>query len=126
MVLFDRFPPGFIGTAVTTDNAEASFEATNHLIGLGHRRIAVIAGTEGISTSEERVESFRRAMYKADLTVRQEYVKRGDFNMKDGWKGAFELMRLPSPPTAIFSQLRNAPRSHASLFGIRRTLSATS
>jgi LacI family transcriptional regulator len=103
LVLFDRFPTDFTGTAVVTDNAEASFEATNHLIGLGHRRIAVLAGTQGISTSEERVEGFRRAMYEADLTVRQEYFKRGNFNMTDGWKCALELMRLPSPPTAIFS-----------------------
>jgi LacI family transcriptional regulator len=103
VVLFDRVPLGFTGTAVVTDNAEASFKATNHLIGLGHRRIAVIAGTQGISTSEERVEGFRRAMYEADLTVRNEYLKRGNFNMKDSWECALELMRLPSPPTAIFS-----------------------
>ncbi len=36
VVLFDRFPPGFAGTAVVTDNIGASFEATNHLIQLGH------------------------------------------------------------------------------------------
>ena len=103
LVLFDRFPPGFEGTAVVTDNVEASFEATNHLISLGHKRIAVIAGTKGISTAEERVEGFRRAMYESDLTVRKEYLKRGNFNMKDGWECALELMRLASPPTAIFS-----------------------
>jgi DNA-binding LacI/PurR family transcriptional regulator len=103
LVLFDRFPPGFTGTAVVTDNAEASSEATHHLIRLGHRRIAVIAGTQGISAADERVEGFRSAMNEAGLMVRQEYFKRGNFNMKGGWVCAVELMQLPSPPTAIFS-----------------------
>lgn len=103
LVLFDRFPPGFAGTVVVTDNAGASFGATNHLIQLGHRRIAIIAGTQGISAADERVEGFRSAMNEAGLTVRQEYLKHGDFNMKGGWECALELMKLPSPPTAVFS-----------------------
>jgi len=103
LVLFDRFPPAFTGTVVATDNIGASFEATNHLIQCGHLRIAIIAGTRGISAADERVEGFRRAMSEAGLTVRQEYLRYGDFNMRGGWECALELMKLPSPPTAIFS-----------------------
>jgi LacI family transcriptional regulator len=102
-VLFDRFPSGFTGTAVVTDNAQASSEATNHLIRLGHTRIAIVAGTQGISSSDERVEGFRSAMNEAGLTVRKEYFTRGNFNMKGGWECALELMKLSSPPTAVFS-----------------------
>lgn len=103
LVLFDRFPPAFTGTVVATDNAGASYEATNHLIQLGHRRIAIIAGTRGISAADERIEGFRRAMSEAGLTVQQELLKHGNFNMRGGWECALEFMRLPSPPTAIFS-----------------------
>jgi DNA-binding LacI/PurR family transcriptional regulator len=103
LVLFDRFPPAYTGTAVVTDNEGASFEATNHLIQLGHLRIAIIAGTKGISAADERIEGFRRAMNEAGLTVRQDYLKYGDFNMRGGWECALELIKLPSPPTAIFS-----------------------
>ena len=42
-------------------------------------------------------------MNEADLTVRREFLKYGDFNMRGGWECALELMKLPSPPTAIFS-----------------------
>ncbi len=103
LVLFDRFPSGFTGTAVVTDNAQASHEATNHLIRLGHTRIAIIAGTPGISSAHERVEGFRSAMNEAGLMVRKEYFTRGNFNMKGGRECALELMKLPSPPTAVFS-----------------------
>ena len=103
LVLFDRFPPAFTGTAVVTDNVGASFEATNYLIQLGHKLIAIIAGTKGISAADERIEGFRRAMIEAGLTVRQDFLKHGDFNMKGGWECALELIKLPSPPTAIFS-----------------------
>jgi LacI family transcriptional regulator len=103
IVHFDRYPSGFSGTAVVTDNAKASFEGTNHLIQLGHRRIAVIAGTQGISTADERVEGFREALNEAGLTVRQDYFKRGNFDMKGGWECGLDLTKLASPPTAIFS-----------------------
>ena len=103
LVLFDRFTPGYTGTAVVTDNAKASFDATNYLIRLGHRRIAVIAGTKGISTSDERVEGFRSALNQSGLVAGPEYFKRGSFNMKGGWECGLELMKTSSPPTAIFS-----------------------
>ena len=103
LVLFDRFPPAFTGTVVATDNAAASFEATDHLIQLGHHRIAIIAGTQGISAADERVDGFRRAMNEAGLTVPQEFLKYGNFDMNGGLECALELMKLPSPPTAIFS-----------------------
>ena len=102
LVLFDRFPPAFTGTVVAADNIRASFEATNHLIQCGRLRIAIIAGTQGISAADERVEGFRRAMNDAGLAVRLEFLKFGNFNMRGGWECALELMKLPSPPTGFF------------------------
>lgn len=103
LVLFDRIPAGYSGTAVMTFNSEASYEATKHLIGFAHRRIGVITGPEGISTSDERMAGFRRAMSEAGLAINQEYVKCGDFKMQGGRERGRELLNLPNPPTAIFS-----------------------
>ena len=119
LVLFDRLPAGFTGEAVTTNNAEASFEATNHLIRLGHRRIAIIAGPPGISTAEERIEGFRRAMNEAGLIVRREYSQCGNFKMSGGWECALELMKLPMPPTAIYSH------NYEMTLGLLRALAET-
>jgi len=119
LVLFDRIPAGFTGAAVSSNNAEASFEATNHLIRLGHRRIAIIAGPPGISTAEERIEGFRRAMNEAGLIVRQEYFQCGHFKMSGGLECALELMKLPMPPTAIYSH------NHEMTLGLLRALAET-
>jgi LacI family transcriptional regulator len=119
LVLFDRIPAGFTGSAVTTDNTAASFEATNHLIQLGHRRIALIAGREGISTAEERVEGFRRAMNQAGLLVQEQYFTRGNFKMQGGWECGLGLVKLPAPPTAIFSH------NYEMTLGLMRALAET-
>lgn len=102
-VLFDRVPAGYCGPAVVTTNAESAFEATRHLIGLGHERIGIITGRQGISTAIERVEGFRKAMGDAGLPVRSEYVRCGEFRLEEGYRCAMALMKLVEPPTAIFS-----------------------
>ena len=56
-------------------------------------------------------------MYEANLAVRQDYFKRGNFNMTDGWKCALEMMGLLSPPTAVFSH------NYEMTLGLMRALS---
>jgi LacI family transcriptional regulator len=102
-VFFDRLPVGFQGAAVALDNRAAASEATSYLIGLGHRRIAIIAGSQKVSPGIARLEGFREAMEAAHLPVRTQYVRYGDFSIDGGYQSALELIALPSPPTAIFS-----------------------
>jgi LacI family transcriptional regulator len=102
LVFVDRTPPGFTGAAVVSDNLGASREATRHLIGLGHTRIAIITGPLDISICEKRLEGFRRALQEANLPLPDQYLKGGDFRSQSGYRGGGELMRLPNPPTAIF------------------------
>ena len=51
LVLIDRVPPGLEASAVVIDNAHAAYEATRHLISIGHKRIAIITGPLDRSTS---------------------------------------------------------------------------
>ncbi|MBZ5669343.1 MAG: LacI family transcriptional regulator [Acidobacteriia bacterium] len=102
LVFFDRVPPGFSGSAVVTDNLGAAYDATRHLIGLGHERIAIITGRLNLSNGLDRLEGFRKALQQAGLPLRDEYLQRGDFQLESGHSCGLRLLQLAVPPTAIF------------------------
>jgi len=101
IVLFDRVPPAYRGPAVVVDNVDAAYRATQHLIDLGHRQLAFIAGRLDLSTATDRAEGFRKALQDAHLPVNGAYFKRGDYHPESGYRNGLELLRLPNPPTAI-------------------------
>lgn len=103
LVFVDRVPVGYTRAAVTTDNVAATYEATRHLIELGHTRIAIITGRLRFSNGIDRVEGFRKAMQEAHIPVREEYFCRGDFQIGSGYRSGLELMHLAEPPTAILA-----------------------
>ena len=104
IVFMDRLPfAGFSGKAVIVDNAGAAYTATNHLIGLGHSRIAIIAGLLDMSVGAERLAGFKKAMQEANLSIRDSYLQLGDFHPESGYQCGMRLMALPETPTAIFA-----------------------
>ena len=103
IVFIDRITPGFIGPAVITDNFSGAYQATRHLITLGHKRIATIVGRLEFSNGIDRLEGFRKALQEAGLLLHDEYVQQGDFQLESGYRCGMQLLKLPSPPTAIFS-----------------------
>jgi LacI family transcriptional regulator len=103
IVLFDRVPPAHRGPAVVVNNVEAAYNATRHLIDLGHRQIAFIAGRLDLSTATDRAEGFRKALEDAHLPLNGAYFKRGDYHPESGYRNGLELLRLENPPTAIVS-----------------------
>jgi len=102
LVLFDRIPPGFAGAAVVTDSLSAAHAAAHHLISLGHVRIAIIAGRLDLTNGLDRLEGFRKALQEAHLPLREEYLRKGNFQLESGYRCGLELMQLPQPPTAVF------------------------
>ncbi|MCI5078090.1 LacI family DNA-binding transcriptional regulator [Oricola sp.] len=88
---------------VLIDNEAAAREAVEHLIGLGHTRIAHVTGPIPEGMSKRRLQGYRQAMENAGLAVPEEYEARGDFGLKSGQDACARLMSLASPPTAIFT-----------------------
>lgn len=103
VVFVDRIPGRARQNAVSTDNAKAACEATDHLIGLGHTRIAMLAGDLNFSTHAERLAGFTLAMENARLRIRQEYLRCGNVQLEDGFEAGMNLLRMKRPPTAIFA-----------------------
>lgn len=93
-------PPGIPSVGAT--NWAGGLAAAEHLIGLGHTRIAVIGGPTDVICSRARVDGFRAAMANAGLKILPGYVRYGDFLSATGYRETIALLDLPTPPTAIF------------------------
>jgi LacI family transcriptional regulator len=103
LLCFDREPVGFKGRVVVVDNEFGGYEPGRHLLELGHERLAIIAGPETTSTGAQRLKGFRKALQEAHLPLRDEYLRICDFSLEEGYRAGMELLRLSSPPTAVFS-----------------------
>ncbi|HEX5561550.1 MAG TPA: LacI family DNA-binding transcriptional regulator [Nocardioidaceae bacterium] len=88
---------------VGATNWSGGLAATEHLLSLGHRRVAVITGPPELVCSQERLEGYRAAMGRAGIAVDDDLVRFGDFQPDGGQRAAAELLALPDPPTAIFA-----------------------
>lgn len=89
--------------SVGVDDAQAAFEATRHLIELGHRRIGHIRGHPAHGKSRVRYRGFCRAMDMAGLEVDPALVADGLFTIASGIAAAKQILRQVPRPTAIFA-----------------------
>jgi LacI family transcriptional regulator len=84
-------------------NWAGGLAATEHLLQLGHRRIATITGSLAVPCSQARLDGYRAALERAGIGFDPALVKAGDFHYESGLTAALELLRLPDRPTAIFA-----------------------
>ncbi|MFS0705358.1 LacI family DNA-binding transcriptional regulator [Cellulomonas sp. 179-A 9B4 NHS] len=75
--------------------------AAEHLLELGHRRIAWIGGPSASAASQERFHGYSAALDSAGVGLDRDLVRDGWFSVDTGLRHARELLRLPSPPTAV-------------------------
>lgn len=88
---------------VASDNQAGASLAVQHLVSLGHRRIATIAGLMHTRPSIDRLRGYRRALRDHGLAFRDEYVAHGDFYVESGSLAMQQLLALDEPPTAVFA-----------------------
>lgn len=88
---------------VGATNWAGGVSAVEHLLALGHHRIAVLSGRPQLVCSQERVEGYRAALARAGVPVDERLVHFGDFRPHGGRLGTRAVLDLPEPPTAIFA-----------------------
>ncbi len=88
---------------VGVDNILGGFLAVEHLIKLGHRRIGVIGGSSDSSVGFERLEGGKKAFEAYGLDQITDYFLDGDFSKDSGYKGGKRILKMASPPTALFA-----------------------
>ena len=86
---------------VMTDEAMGAHIAVEHLVELGHRRIATITGMLDKRTGADRLRAYRTEMQALGLAYRDEYVAYGDFYVDSGHRAMARLLELDEPPTAV-------------------------
>jgi DNA-binding LacI/PurR family transcriptional regulator len=96
----DQYPGEFVHS-VMIENVEGCRAATEHLIALGHRRIAYIGDRSGYQSDIERLEGYKLALAKAEIAFEPELSVKGDSTAAAAIEAANGLLGLDRPPTAI-------------------------
>ena len=99
-ILIDRDPPETDVDRVLVDNRRGGYEATQHLLALGHRRIAALSGGIEPGPAGERLKGYKDAMVAAGL---EPVVIHRGFDLDGGYHGLRELLLSPNPPTGVFA-----------------------
>lgn len=104
VVVIDPLNPPSAGVvSVGATNWAGGKAATEHLISLGHKRIAYLGGPDGAECSVARQHGYLAALMGHGIPSRPEYMMNQDFSQAFGVYGARQLLALPEPPTAIFA-----------------------
>jgi len=103
LILVDMEYPGYEIDSISVDNIQGGEIAVNHLIELGHCKIACIAGLREYSPSEGRLDGYRLALRKAGIELDESLIFLGDFSIANGFSAAQKILAMENPPTAIFA-----------------------
>jgi len=101
LVFLDRVVAGSEVPAVLLDNSQAARMATQHLIALGHRRIGMVSGRPGISTTSERLAGYQAALVAAGIAYDPCLVAEGRSRLEDARHATSRLLELEERPTAL-------------------------
>ena len=89
--------------AVSAANASGAHAAVEHLLSLGHKRIAALTGIPEWLASIERLKGYHSAHASAGVLADPDLVVEGDYSIEGGEAAAAMLLDLPDPPTAVFA-----------------------
>ena len=103
VVLCERPMAGLEVDAVEIDNFQGAYDATAHLIALGHRRIACITGLPSSTLNENRIRGYQQALAAAALPVDPGLIRCGDYSPASGARFARDFLDAADPPSAVFA-----------------------
>ncbi len=103
VLLYAGAPAGVVVPTFCVANREAVGELMRHLLGLGHRRIAHLAGPDENIDARERLDAYRYELAVAGIPYDPELVWPGDFSFVAGTRAAARYLALAERPTAVFA-----------------------
>jgi LacI family transcriptional regulator len=103
VVLIDRAVRGAECDTVQGDNVAGARELTDHLLGIGHRTIAMIVEQGDVSTARDRRQGYLEAMAAAGLSISPGLIQETTADRLGGYRAAMKILRLEPCPTAVFA-----------------------
>jgi len=95
--------PDELTPCIMVNDHKAAFSITQHLIDLGHRDIAFLAGGSEHKSTIERLQGYKKALEVNGISVNESMIIDGEYSFDSGVQGAKELLSMKKKPTAIFS-----------------------
>jgi len=89
------------GASVSIDNRGGTYNATRRFLQAGHKRIAFLGGSKGVSTTVQRLRGYRDALEDAGLEQDKDLILFGDYSIQSGMAMAQELLTRSTKVTAI-------------------------
>ena len=102
-VIIDRRIEGWDVDSVRGDSVSGARALVQHLISLGHRRIAMLSGPANTSTADDRVAGYCMALTEAGIPVAPGLIKRGEYRITSGEELTHRVLDEGLNPTAIFA-----------------------
>jgi len=107
-----NFPVVFVGArshdenvcSISLDDEKVAYEATQHLISLGHKRIGLVTGPMEEDCSQDRLEGYRHALTEAGIAFDLALVFEGDWSASSGSDALADFVQKGNLPTAVFAQ----------------------
>jgi LacI family transcriptional regulator len=103
IVLLDRQVEGLACDSVSLDNVAAGRRLVQHLIAVGHRKIAIVTDADDVSTGRDRLQGAKLAFDDAGLPFDEDLVFHTSTDQIGGYRAAQLVLALPERPTAIFA-----------------------
>ena len=103
VVLLDRSLPDSDCDLVVSDSVSGARRLAEHLISVGHRRIAHLTDADDTSTGRDRLRGYREALAAAGIPARDDLVFRTTVDQLGGYRATQEALALDPRPTAIFA-----------------------
>jgi LacI family transcriptional regulator len=103
-VFVDAIGAGPHATSVASDNTEGARQITEHLLALGHRRIARITGTETDPSGRDRLAGIRAALGAAGIPEEPDLARRSDWSTEGAYRAALDLLATGRDFTAVIAE----------------------
>jgi DNA-binding LacI/PurR family transcriptional regulator len=103
MVVFDRVSNHITAPSVRIDNKDGGFQATEHLVKQGYKKIAILGGPKNLSISNDRLEGYLAALKKYRVKPDPNLVVHCDFNQQCAYNATVALLSQKNRPNALFA-----------------------